>query len=177
MRIITAFFLLFFSLAGTAQDPSASFPKSFMGNWKGTLQWYKPDSVRTAQTINMELRIQPSKDSAGQYTWNIIYGSATADNRPYILKPVDTAKGHWVIDEVNGIILDQYWKGGKFCGAFTVGTATIVNTYWIENGQLMAEFLSYPIKPVAVTGKGTEESPKVDSYAIRSYQKAILKKQ
>jgi hypothetical protein len=176
MRIISAFFLILISLNTSAQDASA-FPKSFVGNWKGTLFWYQPDSVRNPKTITMELRIQPSKDSAGQYTWNIIYGKPTEDNRPYILKPIDTAKGHWVVDEVNGIILDQYWKGGKFCGAFTVNNSTIVNSYWIENGNLITEFISYPAKPLVTTGKGTDDSPKVDSYAIRSYQKAVMKKQ
>lgn len=166
--------LLFTGLGTTAQQP-VSFPYSFTGHWQGPLNWYV-EGATTPKTVNMELHIQPSKDSAGQYTWHIIYGKATEDSRPYLLKPVDTAKGHWIIDEVNGIVLDQYWKGGKFAGAFTVGSSTILNSYWIENGELHLEFFSYPIKPVATTGHGTEESPKVDSYHIRSYQQAVLRK-
>ena len=67
----------------------------------------------------MELRIQPS-DSAHRFSWQIIYGNANEDNRPYTLIAKDSSKGHWVIDEHNGIVLDQYWIAGKFCGAFTV---------------------------------------------------------
>jgi hypothetical protein len=174
MRIIILLTGLIISLGAAAQQ-AAPFPQSFIGNWKGTLSWY--DSTPIPKKIVMELRIQPSKDTAGQYTWNIIYGKPSDDNRPYFLKPVDTAKGHWVVDEMNGIILDQYWKGGKFSGAFTVGGKTIVNSYWLENGNLIAEFIAYPAKPLATTGLGTEDSPKVDSYAIRSYQKAVLKKE
>lgn len=159
-------------MATIAQAPT-SFPADFVGHWQGTLNWYTEETA-TPKLINMELHVQPSKDSAGHYTWNIIYGKATEDNRPYLLKPVDTAKGHWVIDEVNGIVLDQYWRGGKFSGAFTVGGTTILNSYWLEKGQLTLEFYSYPAKPVATTGQGTEDSPKVDSYHIRSYQKAVL---
>ena len=153
----------------------SSFPKSFIGNWKGTLSWTQPGKL-DAQIVNMELRIQPSKDSIGCYTWNLIYGSSSQDNRPYLLKPVDTAKGHWVIDELNNIVLDQYWIASRFTGAFTVQNSTIVNSYWIEEGMLHIEFISYNNKPVATTGKGDKESPSVESYGIRSYQKAVLHK-
>lgn len=125
----------------------------------------------------MELIIQPSKDSAGQFTWQLIYGSNKADNRPYLLKPVDTAKGHWLIDERNGIALDQYWIAGRFSGAFRVQNATIVNTYYLENGQLHVEFLTLDSQPTRLSGEGTRESPKVDSYEIKSRQIAILSKE
>ena len=123
----------------------------------------------------MELRIQPT-DITGTFTWQIIYGSATEDNRPYTLIAKDSTKTHWVIDENNGIVLDQYWVGSRFCGAFTVMGNTIVNNYWVENGKLMVEFYSIGAKPIATTGKGTKESPAVDSYKIGSYQKAILQR-
>lgn len=125
--------------------------------------------------MNMELQIQPG-DSAGAYTWQIVYGQATEDNRPYLLRPRDPAAGHWVIDERNGILLDQFWVGQKFCGAFTVQNSTIVNNYWMEEGMLMVEFFSIGAKPLVTTGNGTAESPKVDSYRVGSYQKAVLRK-
>lgn len=167
--------ILFLTVVTSFAQNKHSFPKDFIGHWQGTLQWYS-QGADTARTVNMELDIKPHPDSAGQYTWHIVYGQPGQDSRPYVLKPIDAAKGHWVIDEINGIILDQYWIGGKFAGAFTVGTVTIVNSYWIENGQLQVEFYAYPPKPLATTGKGTEESPKVDSYQIRSYQRAVLSK-
>lgn len=163
--------LLFLSVtsSGIAQ---LSFPESWVGNWKGELQWFRTGTT-VPQKVSMELRIQKG-DSAGHYTWHLIYGSAAEDSRPYILKPKDAAKGHWVIDELNGIVLDQFWVADKFCGAFTVQNSTIVNNYWIENGKLMIEFYSLGAKPLITTGLGTEESPKVDSYRVGSYQKAIL---
>lgn len=123
----------------------------------------------------MELRLLPG-DSAGNWTWQIIYGSETQDNRAYRLIRKDTTGIHWAIDELNGIILDQYWVAGKFCGAFTVQNSTIINNYWMENGKLMVEFYSISAKPVNITGNGTEESPAVNSYKVGSYQKAILQK-
>lgn len=163
---------IFFSLLVKAQ--SNSFPESWIGNWKGELRWYKTGKAEP-QKVNMELHIQPG-DSTGIYTWQIIYGSAAEDNRPYLLKPKDTAVGHWQIDERNGIVLDQFWVGNRFCGAFTVQNNTIINNYQLVNGKLEIEFYSVGAKPLATTGSGTEDSPKVDSYRIGSFQKAVLTK-
>ena len=154
--------------------PAQEFPKDFIGHWQGELLWYQTGK-KQPQRVMMQLVIKPA-DTAGQYTWQLIYGEKNADNRPYILKPVDTAKGHWVIDEKNGILLDQYWIGNRFAGSFTVQTSTIFNSYWIENGDLMVEFYGISAKPVSTTGHGTEDSPTVNSYATRTYQKGILKK-
>lgn len=173
-QLLAIISILLTGTATTAQH-APNFPTDFIGHWYGTLHWYTEGSAEP-KPINMELHIQPSKDSTGHYTWHIIYGKATEDNRPYLLKPIDSTKGHWIIDEVNGILIDQYWKGGKLSGAFTVGGTSILNTYWIEKGQLALEFFSYPARPLATTGLGTEDSPKVDSYHIRSYQKALLSK-
>ena len=158
----------------TVSSQSATFPQSWIGNWKGELQWYKTGKAEP-QKINMELRIHPA-DSMNTWTWQIIYGAETEDNRPYKLISKDTSKIHWVIDENNGIVLNQYWVADKFCGAFTVMNSTIINNYWVENDKLIAEFYSINAKPIATTGKGTTESPSVDSYLIGGYQKAVLTK-
>jgi hypothetical protein len=171
MKILySILFWLLITNTGIAQK----FPDAFVGNWKGEISWFA-QGAKEPKKFAMQLRVQPA-DTAGQFTWQIIYGKEEKDNRPYLLKAVDTAKGHWVIDERNGIVLDQYWLGNKLQGAFTVAGSTIVNSYWIENGRLMVEFVSYPAKPLARTGSGTEDSPYVDSYAIKSFQKGILSK-
>lgn len=157
-------------------QPKTVFPQDFIGHWKGTLQWNQAGKKEPQQVV-MQLIISPVTDSAGQYHWNLVYGDVAKDNRPYVLKPIDSTAGHWVIDERNGIILDQYWIGSRLSGTFTVVNSTILNCYWIENGQLHLEFFSYGAKPIATTGKGNDESPSVDSYAMKGFQKAILNKQ
>jgi len=54
---------------------------------------------------------------------------------------------------------------------------TLLNSYWMEGDKLMIEFYSMGAKPIITTGKGTDESPAVDSYKMVSYQKAILLRQ
>jgi hypothetical protein len=172
MRIL--FFMLWSLVCLSVAGQPGSFPQSWVGNWQGELKWYKTGKPEP-QKVNMELRIQPG-DTAGQYRWQLIYGSETQDNRPYLLQPKDADKGHWVIDEGNGIVLDQFWTGNGLCGAFTVMGNTILNNYRMENDQLLVEFFSIGAKPMATTGHGTEESPAVDSYRVGSYQKAVLRR-
>lgn len=149
------------------------FPIDFIGNWKGQIEWRR--NGKPSQQFSMQLKIQPT-DSIGQYTWQIIYGDDNKDKRPYILKPVDTAKGHWVVDENDGILLDSYVHGNAMHGAFTVNDNTIVDNYVVENGKMRVEFFSIKMNNKKQSGKGTEETPFVDSYPVVSYQAGILTK-
>lgn len=166
--VITVFVLI----SSVAFSQADLFPASWVGNWKGELLWYRTGKP-APQIVNMELRIQPA-DSTDTYTWQLIYGSKEEDYRPYILKPVNKAEGHWVIDELSGIVLDLYWTGNKFSGAFTVQKSTIINSYWREDDKLHVEFFNIGAKPMITTGRGTDEVPFVDSYKLGSYQQAVL---
>ena len=157
----------------TVKTSRPVFPYSFIGNWKGKLNWMV--AGRATRSFSMQLRIHPA-DTAGQYTWQILYGDSGKDNRPYILKPIDTAKGHWVVDEKDGIILDSYVHGNSIHGAFTVMGNTIVDNYKVENGKMQVEFFSIKLEDKKQSGKGTEDTPFVDSYRISSYQTGVLSK-
>ncbi|HEV7334036.1 MAG TPA: hypothetical protein VGN63_23580 [Flavisolibacter sp.] len=150
------------------------FPTAFIGKWSGTLDWYMTGN-KEPKKVKMRLAVQPT-DTPNVYTWEIRYGEAGEDNRPYLLKPVDTLKGHWQVDERNGILLDHYWLGNQLSVAFTVMNNTIFSTYRREGEALVVEFHSMTAKPVATSGLGTEDSPKVDSYGARFYQRAVLKR-
>ena len=170
-NIFIAFFCVA-SLSSSAQP--GAFPADFIGNWKGKMQWITPG--KPAKEFTTQLKVQPA-DTAGQYTWTIIYGDDAKDNRPYILRPVDTLTGHWVVDERDGIILDSYVHGNAIHGAFTVQGTTIVDNYKIENGKLYIEFFTIKLGDKKTSGKGTEETPFVDSYRITAYQTGVLSKE
>ena len=165
---------LFTALIAVSSAFSQDFPGKFIGHWEGDLHWYQTGQ-RQPQIVKMQLMVQPA-DTAGHYNWQLIYGSKSEDSRPYILKPVDTARGHWLIDERNGIVLDQYWTGNRLSGAFTVQGSTIVNSYWLEEDRLMIEFFSIGAQSVNKSGGTSEEVPVVESYAIKSFQKAVLRR-
>lgn len=173
MKFSALMLAVFFIANSHAQQ--SSFPNDWVGNWKGELIWVKSGKTDTSR-VPVQLRIHPA-DSINTFTWQIIYGNAGEDNRPYLLKPVDPAKGHWVVDEKNGILLDQFYIGNRLCGAFTVQQTTIINQYWIEGNRLLFEFLSTGAQPLRSSGNGTEDSPVVHSYKIASYQKAELRRE
>ncbi len=161
---------LFLFIVVSCQSQESNFPGSWLGNWKGELQWYQSHG-KEPRKIQMQLTIS-RLDSL--YTWQLSYGTDGNDHRPYILVAKDTAKGHWQIDEKNGIVLDMYYIANRLTGMFKVGNSSILNTYYMENGSLVAEFYSVTAKPIANTGKGTEDSPAVETFGIQSYQRAVL---
>ena len=150
------------------------FPASFTGHWQGELTWYKQNS-KAPQKGKMQLIIQPS-DTTCQFTWQLIYGENNKDNRPYLLKPVDTAKGHWIVDERNGILLDHFWVANRLMASFTVGKSTIVNSFRIDGDNLIAEFYSIGAVPVRASGGNDKDTPMVNSYPVGGYQYAVLRR-
>ena len=148
------------------------FPDQWQGNWGGELLWYS-EAGREPKKVMMELRIQ-RRDTG--WTWQLIYGSPNEDNRPYRLFAVDTGKSHWAIDEQNGIVLDQFFLAGRLSGAFTVGNSTIFNSYEMRGDSMIVEFNSLQAKALNSSGKGTEDSPRVESYRVKGFQRAVLRR-
>lgn len=161
----------FASAHNNSTTSKAGFPQNFVGDWQGRLQWMVVG--KPVQEFSMRLIVQPA-DTTGHFTWQIIYGDQGKDTRPYLLKPVDTAQGHWIIDERDGIILDSYVHGNNLHGAFTVQNNTIVDNYRVEGNQLYVEFFSFKLSDKKTSGKGTSETPFVDSYRIASFQSGTL---
>jgi hypothetical protein len=152
-----------------------SFPTKFIGHWHGELLWYKQGNDQP-QKVPMLLIIAPSDTANGQYTWHLIYGDNKQDDRPYILKSIDSSKGHWVVDEGDGILLHEYWVANRFTSAFNVQGATIITSYWIEGDNLIIEFYSLDSKQLMTSGGTGKDVPVVDSYKVKGYQKAVLKR-
>src|SRR5690349_5740071 len=92
-KLCTAIMLM---IACNVFAQNKTLPPSWIGNWKGRLAWARAD---TTTKVKMELRIQPG-DSAGVYSWHLIYGEGNKDSRPYVLRP-SKGKNHWVMDELN----------------------------------------------------------------------------
>ncbi len=152
-------------------DSTNDFPRRWVGKWKGTMHWYQ--GLVEREPVLMELHILPL-DSADHYTWRMIYGSQQSDVRPYILKPFNKEKGHWLIDERNSIVLDHFLVGDRFSSSFTVQGNTLINNTWLSGDSLSVEFYNMQEKPIAISGGGDSTIPKVKSYGIRTYQRAVL---
>lgn len=154
--------LILFSCITHAQK----FPDAYVGHWKGDLNIYKADKV--VQTVTFALDVTPA--DSGRYDWIITYGDSAQDRRPYLLIPIDTAKGHWAIDEQNGIVIDMWVTGNKITSLFSVEGSMIQISYWRDGEDLMMELFAYPEKENSRSGKGTEESPEVKVWKFNGYQ-------
>ena len=141
------------------------FPKSWIGNWHGQL--FVHDQSETPEKVAMSLKIQPI--GPDRYTWHIKYGEQPT--REYELAPVNKERGHWVIDEKNGILLDTFVRGGDLHDQFQVGNSRISTIYDLEGDSLQMERTSFSAQPMRRSESGGTEAY---SFEVQGYQEAFL---
>lgn len=171
--------LILISIFSTCFLPAQDkLPESWHGIWKGKLEIY--NSKGLSQTVPMELHISPVPGS-NKLTYTMIYGEGEqAQTRPYFLIAVDPAQGHYQVDEGNAILLDDFLLGGKFYSRFAVEGILLQSSMELRGKQLIYEITSGNITPLNTTGDtkiNGEKIPAVQSYGIRSMQRAVLKRQ
>ena len=153
--------------------PELPFPQSWEGMWEGRLEIF--NAKGKVQETLMGLEIKPI-DSTKTHTWTIIYSEGEKRQvREYELIPKDPAKGHYVIDEKNSIILDDYYYGNTLYSRFDVGGTLLLATYTKEGETIRFEIIAGKTEPISETG-GADDIPKVNSYGISVGQRAILKR-
>lgn len=119
----------------------------------------------------MELHIL-STDTVGRYTWKMVYDKSA---RHYTLIAKDAAKGLYVIDEHNGIILENQLFDNTFFSGFEVMESLLACSYRLEGKQLIFEIFSMNKKKVQKTGNVPEkEIPEVLAFPSQVMQRAVL---
>jgi hypothetical protein len=159
---------------------NASFPESWSGNWKGTLNIYNGKGKVNAVEMTIEIhKIDTSAE--GRYTFGLIYGSKEQDWRPYELVPVSPERGIWKVDEKNSIVMESFLYGPKLLCWFVVQGSRILCTYEKTDEQTMIfEVISGTETAISTTGntkQGEEEIPEVKTYPCTVFQRAVLTKQ
>ncbi|MBT9546396.1 MAG: hypothetical protein IV090_13490 [Candidatus Sericytochromatia bacterium] len=149
------------------------FPEDWQGVWRGNCSNTGPGGKQTYAPVQMNLTILPQTNQRWQ--WKIEYISGEKQVRDYLLKPVDAAKGHWLIDENNGILLDNFSiNGGLILEAFTVGPTLIHGRHQRLDGNLLkVELTSYSLQ--GDRKSGAEPYP-VSSLKLMSLQDCDLKR-
>ncbi|MDX1906733.1 MAG: hypothetical protein SF053_06835 [Bacteroidia bacterium] len=170
--LILGLYGLLFPVHLLGQTPA--FPASWAGNWAGDLLIYTHTGI--VQTVPMELRIQPL-DSAGCWTWTLVYQVDSPDIRQYLLVPKDTARGIYAIDERDSIVLDAYVFGDFLLSTFSVEKTLLQVSYQLDRKRIIFEITSGPIDQGVVTGQAVAaENGLIMTYPVRGYQRAILKR-
>lgn len=173
--------LIFRSLSAQtpAPDQTQSFPSSWQGDWKGTLDIFNGKGKVQSVEMTLEIhQIDTSKD--GRYTFGLIYGSKEQDWRPYELVPVAPEKGIWKVDEKNSIAMESYFYGPKLLCWFTVQGSRILCTYEkAADDTMVFEVISGSETAASTTGntkQGTEDIPEVKTFPFSVFQRAVLKR-
>lgn len=107
----------------------AGLPDAWFGKWLGATEVIRPGGVVAGQfAMGLEIGPAPDQPAGGPpvYTWAISYtqGQST-QTRPYLLRVATDAAGaalpgHFVLDERNGILVDQFLVGQTIQGHFIV---------------------------------------------------------
>ncbi len=155
--------------APAAAEITAKEVSALVGNWSGPMVIHSP-ARKDPMKITMSIEIQPIKNS-DKFSYKLTYEKQPT--RDYVLQPIDPTKGHWQVDEQNGIKLDAFWNGAGFTSVFTVQGTTIVTTERLEGGKLHWENISYAGKPFAETGN-VQGAPPVSTFRVLNVQRAVL---
>lgn len=170
-------FLLGLLIVLVSTASAQSFPQSWQGTWRGTLQIHNAKGV--AQTVPMAVEIAPTADSL-RWRFALIYGEDTAKGRrAYDLLIVDRAKGHYVTDENNGILLDDYFLDGRLLSQFTVQGTRLVSSFERRGDELIFEIISGKDTAVRTSGgqkAAGEDIPPVQSFPIGTWHRAVLRR-
>lgn len=155
------------------EDKIYKFPEEWIGKWEGQLNIY--NAKGKTMDLHMGLNILPIEGD--KYTFTIIYGEGEkAQERKYEIFPKDTALGHYMVDEKNSIILDDFLLGNTLYSRFEVTNNLLLASYERGEGTITFEVISGSVEPMNETG-GLDSIPKVNSYKIGVAQKAVLKRQ
>lgn len=153
------------------------FPFDALGYWEGILEIYSVDSL--VQSVNMSIHIEETSDNQ-VYSWQITYNPGeNEDQRNYLLLIFNKMKGHYKIDEDNGIVLDAFLLNNKLVSDFEVQGTRLktINTFLGE--KMIFEVYAGPIKEINITGDMKVEDnviPPVKSFNLTTYQRAVLKR-
>lgn len=155
-------------LAGTLLQPAVKV-SDLVGTWQGSLEIIQPGGASPMEVL-MKLNIAPIKGTDG-YSYQLIYPGQPPRN--YKLLPVNAAKGHWQIDEQNGIKLDAFWNGSGFTSCFTVQGSMLITSEKIQGDKLVWECSSFESKVLSNTG-GVDGVPPVTTQRLLSSQRAVM---
>lgn len=159
----------------SSSQSNLRFPQDWKGVWKGSCSNTGPAGKQTYAPVDMRLTIQPETGSAN-WQWRIEYLSAQENQlRDYTLKAVDAAKGHWLIDEHNGILLDNFMvRGNLILEQFSVGQTLLFGRHELQSNPqaIKVELVSFALQNARQSG--AEPYP-VSSFKLLSTQECLLR--
>lgn len=164
-------------IVNESKNNKIDFPYDIIGFWKGELEIFKADAQ--VQKIPMSMLIEEANE-LDTYVWQLIYNEGeNEDKRTYALLTYDQVKGHYLIDEDNGIVLDAFLFENKLVSTFSVQESLLTVIYTFLPEDIIFEVFAGPQKAINRTGDikvGEATIPPVDSYKTAAFQRGTLKR-
>lgn len=159
--IILSVFMLF-----TQLNAQTNFAEKCLGIWKGTMFIYSHGEVK--DKVEVQLTVAKTAKSE-EFTWKTEYFSPTRPmTKDYILRVKDVKKGHYVIDEGGGVLLNNYLFENKLFNVFEVNGVILTATYELKSKkELIFE---------VTAGKKMDVAAGVTNYSVDSLQSVVFKK-
>lgn len=149
-----------------APENTLTFPASWAGTWRGTLDIHRGNGAAPVQSVEITLEIGSEEDEHG-LPWRLTY--AGQNTRDYRLQTVDAPRGAFRLDERNGIAFPAQHLGDTLFTRFSTSGQLLLTRQRFLADVIHHEILVGPTKP-ATTTKG------VDGHELRSLQRAELRR-
>lgn len=162
--------------AGLVIKPAASMDdlKPFHGAWRGTCA-ISPEH-QGITSFGAELIVQPG-EADDRLSWTIVYRLRETQTRAYELIAVDASKGHYVIDEKNGLMLDSYLAGGVLYSTFAIGQGVITASYQVlADGSMLMSLPQFDAQGVRQTCLSDDRSTCTNALGLISTQRCVLRR-
>ncbi|MEL6811464.1 MAG: hypothetical protein AAFP76_09030 [Bacteroidota bacterium] len=174
-RITGIFTLLWLSVCTlhSQESDAGNFPDDYFGIYTGTL---KINSSGGLSTYPMEFHLLAT-DSIGVYEYKLVYGKGDQRQvRAYNLIAQNKDQGEYIVDENNGIILDDKVVGNRMYALFEVGGSLLTTFITFEKDHMVFEIVATQKENKRITYAENEEKTEVISYPITTVQRAVLQK-
>lgn len=174
--LLKAVLLTAFSFMMAAHSPAQTdpLPAEWDGVWKGPLAIVSPDGTR--QELAMELHVLPVAGGKSK-TWKILYGEgAKQTTRPYTIEPVAGGPGRFLVDEKNGLFIDNHLVGKTIYSQFMVTDSLVTTRFENLGDAIKVELLLFTVtepRRSKLTGGNIE----VSSYRFNSVQVGVLRRE
>lgn len=145
-----------------------SFPYGWEGAYAGELEIMGTEDVAMRAAMSLTIRSTPAPD---RWSWVIQYEGQPA--REYEIVVVDSAIGHYRIDEGNSVTIDGRLMGDTFLSPFGMESTLLSAKYQRVPEGIKFEIVTTSLDPLPPLS--TEPNAQtVASYPVQGYQRALL---
>jgi hypothetical protein len=170
-RLMAAALILLITAAATSAGSDTTLPAAWDGVWKGMT--VIDSGTPKPQQVPMELHVAAVADSSVK-TWKILYGAGDGQStRNYEIAPVPNEPGRFLVDEKNGLLLDNYLLGNVLLSQFTVSGNFVSTRFELRGDIIEVEMTIYDAKTPRQS-KLTGAAIEVNSYRWKSTQHGTL---